>query len=52
MMKESMDSLGFSGKVQDAKEYDKRKEKEGFTAGKHIGMESKWWWQSSDRKNS
>lgn len=47
MAKESMNSLGFAGKVKDAKEYDLRKEKEGFTAGKHISKESKWWWQSS-----
>ena len=31
MAKESMDSLGFEAKVQDATAYDLKKEKEGFT---------------------
>ncbi|GAX22872.1 hypothetical protein FisN_24Lh159 [Fistulifera solaris] len=47
MARENLDDLGFSPdkQVQGAREYDLRKEKEGFVAGKHIDKESKWWWQ-------
>uniref|UniRef100_A0A7S3LF83 Cytochrome c oxidase assembly protein COX19 n=1 Tax=Amphora coffeiformis TaxID=265554 RepID=A0A7S3LF83_9STRA len=53
MAKENLDQLGFSEahQVQGAREYDKSKEKAGYTAGKHIAKESKWWWQSSDKKS-
>jgi cytochrome c oxidase assembly protein subunit 19 len=47
MSPENLDQLGFSkdAVVEGAREYDSSKEKAGFTAGKHISKESKWWWQ-------
>lgn len=47
MSPENLDQLGFSkeAEVEGAREYDNSKEKAGFTAGKHISKESKWWWQ-------
>lgn len=47
MSPENLDQLGFAehAKVEGAREYDNSKEKAGFTAGKHISRESKWWWQ-------
>lgn len=47
MASEDLDKLGFSeeAKVADAVEYDKRKEKAGYVAGKHIDGRMKWWFQ-------
>jgi cytochrome c oxidase assembly protein subunit 19 len=47
MSKENLDHLGYGEdkKVEGAKEYDKQKERAGFTAGKHISSHEKWWFQ-------
>jgi len=39
--------MGYSPEcqVENASEYDKSKEKEGFIAGKHIEKPMKWWFQ-------
>jgi cytochrome c oxidase assembly protein subunit 19 len=50
MAKENLDDLGFSNerRVMGAKEYDMKKEKQGFVAGKHISTDnSKWWFQKT-----
>ena len=53
MAPENLDSLGFSPAhaVKGAVVYDNAKEKAGYTAGKHIHKESKWWFQKSDKKS-
>jgi len=53
MSKENLDDMGYSeqAQVRGAKEYDLKKEKEGFVAGKHISKESKWWWQRGGKKD-
>jgi len=47
MAKEDLSGMGFSedAKVGGAHENDRKKEKEGFVAGKHINKSSKWWFQ-------
>lgn len=47
MSKENLDNLGYGQDqvVEGAREYDKQKEKAGFTAGKHISAQEKWWFQ-------
>jgi|AntRauTorckE5430_2_1112549.scaffolds.fasta_scaffold06206_2 cytochrome c oxidase assembly protein subunit 19 len=50
MAKENLDDMGYSeaARVKEgtAKEYDKQKEKDGYIAGKHIGVSTmKYWWQ-------
>jgi cytochrome c oxidase assembly protein subunit 19 len=51
MSKENLDDMGYSEdqKVVEAREYDGRKEREGFVAGKHIQKQSKWWFQKGKR---
>jgi cytochrome c oxidase assembly protein subunit 19 len=52
MSQENLEQMGYSEeqKVVDAKVYDKKKEKEGFVAGKHIEGKSQWWWQKSKKE--
>jgi cytochrome c oxidase assembly protein subunit 19 len=52
MSRENLDGLGFAKEdaVVGATEYDSAKEKAGFTAGKHISRESKWWWEGGGNK--
>jgi hypothetical protein len=45
MAKEDLNQLGYSVAVDNAVEYDKAKEKQGFVAGKHIDQPIKWWFQ-------
>lgn len=47
MAKEDLNQMGFSSEVEvkEVVEYDKSKEKEGYTAGKHISKPTKWWFQ-------
>ena len=50
MAKEDLDDMGYSeaARVKEGtvKEYDKQKEKDGYIAGKHIGVSTmKYWWQ-------
>jgi len=39
--------MGYSpdAKIKGAYEYDKSRERNGFTAGKHIEKPMKWWFQ-------
>mmetsp|Transcript_9567 Transcript_9567/g.14423 ORF Transcript_9567/g.14423 Transcript_9567/m.14423 type:complete len:120 (-) Transcript_9567:149-508(-) len=50
MAKEDLNDMGYSEEARlkegQAVEYDKKKEREGYTAGKHIGVSTmKYWWQ-------
>jgi hypothetical protein len=47
MSQEKLEHLGYGEEqvVQGAKEYDKAKEKAGYTAGKHISTQETWWFQ-------
>lgn len=51
MAKEDLNQLGYSAAVKGAKEYNHEKEKAGYTAGKHIAKQSKWWWEKSVKKS-
>jgi len=47
MSEEDLNEMGYSqdAKIVGAYEYDKSREREGFTAGKHIEKPMKWWFQ-------
>lgn len=47
MSRENLDDMGYGDdkRVEGAQEYDKAKERGGFTAGKHISSQEKWWFQ-------
>lgn len=51
MAKEDLSTMGYApdAQVKEAQEYDKSKEKAGYTAGKHIDKPIKWWWQRSNK---